>query len=291
MDTPRGILDGTGVGMRNNQDKEVYPGLLQLARYKIPLRQLTIAPIVTIGMDHPDTNWKDEETWKLRKDKARYLDRDVRFNGLGDAEDHRKCFDWEYVRTRLFLGHKFEGEHVDQRFPFYLKSFPAKPYKSHPLKQRAGWTDMTGESTHEWQDELLTPGLGTNEEVDLGSFKGKIPSYKAGVTLYLNPNWPKEKFLQLVKDQTNAIFGTLGSEKSALERKGYVFPQRDKSRPQTFWKKCLKALGHYRLLECVNLKEQFALEAYGKGAYSEEKVYRREIRKLLPELPCSWIKG
>ena len=41
-------------------------------------------------MKHPDSDWKDEETWNLRKDKIVYLDRDIRFNGLEDAEDHRK---------------------------------------------------------------------------------------------------------------------------------------------------------------------------------------------------------
>ena len=92
-------------------------------------------------MEHPNTDWKDEETWNLRKDKIGYLDRDIRFNGLGDAEDHRKCFEWEYIRTRMFFGHKLEGEHVDQMLPFYLKSFPEKPYKSHAPKQRASSFD------------------------------------------------------------------------------------------------------------------------------------------------------
>ena len=45
------------------------------------------------------------------------------------------------------------------------------------------------------------------------------------------------------------------------------------------------------MLECVNLKEQDVLEAYGKGAYAEEKVYRREIRDNLPDLPYSWINS
>ncbi|HAE12398.1 MAG TPA: hypothetical protein DCG39_12220 [Opitutae bacterium] len=242
-------------------------------------------------MKHPDSDWKDEETWNLRKDKIVYLDRDIRFNGLEDAEDHRKCFEWEYIRTRMFFGHKFEGEHVDQMFPFYLKSFPEKPYKSHAPKQRASWLDMAGENTHNWEDDLLTPFLGTNEEVDLGFYKGKLLSYKAGVTLHLNPNWSKEKFLRLVKAQSESIYGMLESEKKALELKGYVFPKKDKSRPKAYWRKRLKALGHYRLLECVNLKEQFVLEAYGKGAYLEERVYRREIVENLPDLPCSWIKA
>jgi len=242
-------------------------------------------------MEHPNSDWKDEETWKLCQDKIRYLDRDIRFNGLGDAEDHRKCFEWEYIRTRQFFGHKFEGEHVDQTFPFYLKSFPDKPYKSHSPKQRASWLGMTDVNTHNWEEDLLTPYLGSNEEVDLGFYKGKLPSYKAGVTLYLNPNWSKEKFLKLVKAQSKSIYSMLESEKKELATKGYVFPKKDKSRPKAYWQKKLKALGHYRLLECVNLKEQFALEAYGKGSYSGERVYRREIRNFLPELPCSWIAG
>ena len=116
-------------------------------------------------------------------------------------------------------------------------------------------------------------------------------SYKAGVTLYMNPNWSKEKFLKLVEAQSKSIYSMLESERKTLERKGYVFAKKDKSRPKAYWSKRLKALGHYRLLECVNLKEQDVLEAYGKGAYAEEKVYRREIRDNLPDLPYSWINS
>ena len=150
---------------------------------------------------------------------------------------------------------------------------------------------MTGVNTHNWEDDLLTPSLGTNKEEDWGFYKGKLLSYKAGVTLHLNPNWSKEKFLKLVEAQTESIYSMLESEKKALEREGYVFPKKEKSRPKAYWSKRLKALGHYRLLECVNLKEQYVLEAYGKGAYAEEKVYRREIVENLPDLPRSWIKA
>ena len=39
------------------------------------------------------------------------------------------------------------------------------------------------------------PDLGTNEEVDLGFYKGKILSTKVGVELYINPDWSKRSFL------------------------------------------------------------------------------------------------
>ena len=104
--------------------------------------QLSIVPILPIEMDHPNSSWKDEETWNLKKEKFRYLDRDIRFKGLGDAEDHRRCFEWEYVRTRHFLGHKFEVNHVHQIYPFYIKSFPKNAYKSHTPKQRTTWEDL-----------------------------------------------------------------------------------------------------------------------------------------------------
>ena len=240
-------------------------------------------------MDHPSKEWKDQQTWNLSKDKKRFLSRDIRFDGLGDADDHRKCFEWEYIRTRLFKGHSFEMESVKEMYPFYLGSFPSKAYKSHSSKVRKSWAGILGTNTKNWEDDLLVPYLGTNEEVDLGFYKGKLLGYKAGVTLYLNPNWSKEKFLNLVEKQTESIYSLLAVEKEALERKGYIFPKKEKSRPKSYWKKKLKALGHYRLLECVDLKERFAIETFGKDAYTEEKVYRREIRKLLPDLPCSWI--
>ena len=240
-------------------------------------------------MDHPSKEWKDEETWNLSKSKKRFLSRDIRFDDLGDSDDHRKCFEWEYIRTRLFKGDSFDTESVKEVYPFYLKSFPSKAYKSHSLKVRKSWADILDANTKNWEDELLIPFLGSNEEVDLGFCKDKLLSYKAGVTLYLNPNWSKEKFLKLIADQTNSIFSMLEDEKRALERLGYVFPSKDTSRPKSYWKKKLKALGHYRLIECVDLKEKFAIETYGKDAYYEEKVYRREIRELLSDLPYSWI--
>ena len=38
------------------------------------------------------------------------------------------------------------------------------------------------------------------------------------------------------------------------------------------------------------LDRKYVMEACGKGAYAEERVYRREIVENLPDLPCSWIK-
>ena len=242
-------------------------------------------------MNHPADDWKDDETFKLSKDKECFLDRDIRFANLGDAEDHRRCFEWEYVRTRIFKGQEFGDEIFKQMYPFYVKSFPDKPYKSHDPKQRATWVDVIGASNHDYAEELLMPDLGTNEEVDLGFYKGKIPSTKVGVELYINPDWSKKKFLDLVEKQATQIFDSAESEKKHLESQGYVFPKKDNTRPKSYWQKCLKALGHYRLLECVNLREQFVIEAYGRDAYSEEKIYRREIKNLLPDLPCSWINS
>ena len=52
--------------------------------------------------NHPYSGWKDEETWNLRKDKTRYLDRDIRFNGLGDAEDHEMLRVGVYPNADVF---------------------------------------------------------------------------------------------------------------------------------------------------------------------------------------------
>ena len=180
---------------------------------------------------------------------------------------------------------------IDQMFPFHLKSFPEKPYKSHDPKQRATWVDVIGTNYYDYADELLNPDLASNKEAELGINKLKIHSTKVGVELYINPDWSKKKFLDLVEKQTKQIFESAESEKERLQRKGYLFPKKDKTRPKSYWHKRLKVLGHYRLLECVILREQFVIEAYGRDAYSEEKIYRREIKNLLPDLPCSWINS
>ena len=93
-------------------------------------------------MDHPSKEWKDEETWNLSKSKKRFLSRDIRFDDLGVFDDHRKCFEWEYIRTRLFKGDSFDMESLKEVYPFYLKSFPSKAYKSHSLKVRKSWADI-----------------------------------------------------------------------------------------------------------------------------------------------------
>lgn len=242
-------------------------------------------------MNHPNSNWKDQETWKLKKEMTRFLDRDIRFSGLSDTDDYRKCFIWEYSRTRIFHGHQFNEQHIEKMFPHYVKTFPDKPYKSHSPKVRNSWKEMMWETGHDWEHDLLQPYLGTTEIIDLGFYKRKTPSLKVDVTLYINPHWPKQKLLKLVEQQSKRIYGTLESTKKTLQKKGYEFPEKKETRPKSYWKKNLKALGHYRLAECVNLKELYILDSYGKGAYSEEKIYRREIRKLLSDLPCSWIES
>ena len=239
-------------------------------------------------MDHPSKDWKDVKTQDLFKDKQRekILDHHIRFGGLikGDERDHEMCFLWEFNRTRIFMKQKVEGDGSDTIFPFYIDSFYEKPYMSHPPKERKAWKFVKYENTFNYEEDLLHPFLGTNEEVELGDFKGKLPTYKAPVTLYINPTWNKTKFRSLVSDQTDKIYRMLESKKQYLERRGYIFAPGDDTQPIRTWDKLLKALGHYRLYKCIGLEEHLVRHWYGDDSYIDEKTMRREIKDSLPNL-------
>jgi hypothetical protein len=240
---------------------------------------------MTILSNHPSSEWKD---WDSPSGlvEGKNLNRDIRFNGLisDDCKDHENCFLWEYNRTRIERGVEAEGEHLEISFPFYVKSFPDKPYESHASEQRRKWCMVKGTNSHDSYDNLFTEDLGTKEEVDIGSFKGKLPSSKAPVTLYLNPNWSKQKVRRLVKEQMDAIFNMLNSRKRLLERDGYVFKVKSKSRPMSYWKTRLKLLGHYRLNECVGLSWLNTMKAFGEKPYEVDAKYRTLVKALLPHL-------
>ena len=238
---------------------------------------------MTILSNHPSSEWKD---WDSSSGlvEGKNLNRDIRFNGLipDDCDDHEKCFLWEYNRTRIAMGVGAEEENLDMLFPFYVESFPDEPYESHASEQRREW--CTVKDCHDSPDKLFVEDLGTKEEVDIGSFKGKLPSSKAPVTLYLNPNWSKQKVRRLVKEQMDAIFNMLNSRKRLLEEDGYVFEVKSKSRPMSYWKTRLKLLGHYRLNECVGLSWLNTMKAFGEKPYEVDAKYRTLVKALLPHL-------
>ena len=258
-------------------------------------------------MDHPSKEWKDRKTQDLltEKQNKKILDYHIRFKGLiqGDERDHEMCFLWEYNRTRVFMKEKLDFADSNITFPFYIENFYEKPYRSYPPKQRRAWELIKGENTFNYEEDLLHPFLGTTKELDLATIDGilakkddkvsldpkrKLDSYKAPVTLYINPTWNKTKFLSLVRDQTDRIYNMLESEKQNLEKRGYVFAPGDDTQPIRTWDKRLKALGHYRLLKCVGLDEHLVRHWYGDDSYIDEKTMNREIMRSLPHLKKSF---
>lgn len=237
-------------------------------------------------MNHPCKDWHDSKKRDLKSSKRSnaILDKNIRFKGLsnGDERDFEMCFLWEYDRTRKFLGKKIEDESMPELFPYYVDSFPDKPYLSHSLKVRQSWRFVKEASTFNHEEDLLHPFLGTNEEVDLGFMKGKLQSYKVPLTLYINPSWNKTKFRTLVREQTDNIYKALESEKRYYERNGYEFAPSHDFQPIRHWSRMLKALGHYRLFKCVGLDEDRVRYWYGDDCYMDDKTIKRELRKSLP---------
>jgi hypothetical protein len=243
---------------------------------------------MTILSNHPSSEWKD---WDSPSGlvEGKNLNRDIRFNGLipDDCNDHENCFLWEYNRTRIVMGVEAEEENLDMLFPFYVESFPDKPYESHASEQRREWCTVKDANPDDYHDDLFVEALGTIEEVDIDLFKGKFPSSKAPVTLHLNPNWSKQKVRSLVNEQMDAIFSMLNSSKRLLERCGYVFEAKSNSRPMNKWKTKLKLLGHYRLNECVGLSWLNTMKAFGEKPYEVDAKYRTSVKALLPHLPLN----
>jgi hypothetical protein len=237
-------------------------------------------------MNHPCKDWHDTRTYDLKKEKQAHLilDKQIRFKGLtkGDERDHEMCFQWEFNRTRKFLDQTIEDEKNHDLFPFYIDSFPDKPYLSHSPKIRSTWRFIKEENTFNYEEDLLHPFLGTNEEVDLGFMKGKLLSYKVPLTLHINPSWNKTKFRSLVREQTDNIYRALESEKKYYEGKGYIFALPDNTQPIRYWSRMLKALGHFRLLKCVGLDEDRVRHWYGEDCYDDEQTIKREIKRSLP---------
>lgn len=237
-------------------------------------------------MNHPSSDWNDPKKRDLKKGKQSdsILDKNIRFKGLinGDEKDFEMCFRWEYDRTRMFLGLNTKDEKIPDIFPYYVDSFPDKPYLSHSPKERQTWRFAKNENTFNYEEDLLHPFLGTNEEVDLGFMKGKLLSYKVPLTLYINPSWNKTKFRTLIREQTENIYRALESEKRYYERKGYEFAPSYDFQPIRHWSRMLKAIGHYRLLKCVGLDEERVRHWYGDDCYIDDKTIKRELRKSLP---------
>ena len=232
-------------------------------------------------MDHPNSDWIDWEKYNVKSDYD--LDLHIRFRGLKarDADDHEKCLRWEINRTRLFKDNTFKPSNPIW-FPFYVGSFPEKPYLAHDYKTRSEWTYFEG--VKDDTEDLFKEDHGTNYEVDMGFYKGKIHRERVSVSLNIDPRWNLEKLISLVRKQSGEVFNRVEKGKLELEKDGFVFLKKhgDPKSISTL-KRNLKALSHYRIGECMTLgwsKERF-MKIFGAGTYGTEKSYRENILKYV----------
>ena len=232
-------------------------------------------------MNHPCKDWIDFETFEVRKEYD--LDMHIRFKGLKqrDSDDYEKCLRWEFNRSKIFKGETCEHSGTIW-FPFYVSSFPEKPYLSHDYETRSSWPYFEGVADD--SDDLFKEDHGTNYEVDLGFYKGKIFRERVPITLQIDPRWNSEKLISLIRKQSRAIFEKVELGKKEIENEGYPFYEKTKEfKPISTLKKNLKALGHYRIGECMNLgwKLNRFEKIYGKDTYKTEKIYREKILKYV----------
>ena len=252
-------------------------------------------------MNHPNEEWSEYDIGDrfckvLKQDLP--IDRDIRFEGLTphSLEDYRKCFIWEYCRTRIFKGEKLESN--KDFFPFYVTTFPEKAYldDSHSNEIRDKWELLQIDvSTHEHNNNLLIESLGTTDEINV-SLKTfnideniKIPSEKVPITLHINPNWSRSKMKLLFCEQIEAIANSIGSRKKIFEELGHDFIDPQQKHEMKTLKSDLKLLGHYRLSECVNLSDPNFRDFYGFGKLKSERKFRELCFKRLKHLPLEKI--
>jgi len=236
-------------------------------------------------MDHPSKEWIDWENYDVRSEYN--LDIHVRFNGLKlkDADDHEKCLRWEFNRTRLFEDDSFKAQNPIF-FPFYVSSFPEIPYLEHDYKTRSDWNYFEG--IEDDSEDLFIhdeKDSATTYEIDMGFFKGKIRKARVPVTLKIDPRWSSEELIEIIRKQSEVIFAKVDFKKKEYESQGYEFFEKPQkiARPISTLKKILKALGHYRIGECMQLGwtlERFK-KIYGESTYYTEKIYRESILKYI----------
>lgn len=232
-------------------------------------------------MDHPSKDWKDPKTGELlvSKHRAKILNHFFRFNSLVDEADHFKCLFWEKLRTEVFLKIK--------KNPFRKSDHLDRPYLSYTYRERKKWS-FYGDQKE--LDNLLTPHLGSNEEIEIGgsddglNFVCHTPTLKVPVELFIHPNWTENHLNYLFKKQVRQVLQKSKAEQKKLQKQGYVFLELPQNNPVKRLRKRLKALGHFRLLYCVKLSEDVVRKHYGGDAYSDEKTMKRAIKECLPKL-------
>ena len=253
------------------------------------MRQLTIVPIVTIEMDHPSEDWKDENTYpvELKAGLRKEMQKHIHFNRLKDDYDHMACFFWEYHRTVAYLNIEYPAEYSGREnfFPFTENSFPDTPYLSHRLVQRRKWFSQLGGGGINYEEDLLTPFGESDHEIEVDGEKIVFPIFNVPLNLHVNPNWKLEKFLALVREQWGNLENELNSQVEILKSKGHTVVDNVSNRPIVFWKKCLKLLGCYRLYHCVGLSWPMTRSEYGLKDKASEDRFRTDLKKNLSLLP------
>jgi len=166
-------------------------------------------PIVTIEMDHPSEDWKDENTYpvELKAGLRKEMQKHIHFKRLKDDYDHMACFFWEYHRTVAYLNIEYPAEYSGREnfFPFTENSFPDTPYLSHRLVQRRKWFSQLGGGGINYEEDLLTPFGESDHEIEVDGEKIVFPIFNVPLNLHVNPNWKLEKFLALVRVDRGSI--------------------------------------------------------------------------------------
>jgi len=237
------------------------------------LRQLTIAPIVPIEMDHPSTKWLHPEHFpvKLHPSFRDKIGEHICFDGISGEVEAMLCFIWEYQRTILYLGvdDVAYGEAGKESFLFQRSSFPQKSYLSHSKQIRARFVAT--------QTSII------NEKYNFFS----PADNKIALTIHLNPNLGVTRLVELVKSQWKSLDQEISKKVISLKGKGLVIPGPKRVHMIKHWKKKLRLLGCYRLNQCVGLNWINTRNEYGLKNNASEKRFRSDCRENLSELPLA----
>jgi len=194
-------------------------------------------------MNHPAEDWKDDTTfpWLLKKEKQRFVDRDIRFKGITerDSEDYWRCLRWELFRTIAFCDKMPPTFDSKREFPFYVSSFPKRSYLSHKYEVRRKWERFVGQTEYNEDERLLSAfGMDTNIQEYYPNFideDGNIHTSsqlshlrslrrKLGLELFINPNWSQDKLKNLFEGQIKEIYAEIQSKKKLLEKSQKIIP-------------------------------------------------------------------
>ena len=237
------------------------------------MRQLTIAPIVPIEMDHPSTKWQHPEHFpvKLHPNFRGKIGEHICFEGISGEVEAMLCFIWEYQRTihYLRLDNVTDGVVGKESFLFQQSSFPKKSYLSHSKQIRAKFVAT--------QTALM------NEKYNLFS----PADDKIALTIHLNPNLGVTKLVELVKSQWKSLGQELSKKAISQKGKGHVIPGPKRVHMIKHWKKSLRLLGCYRLNQCVGLNWANTRKEYGLKDNASEQRFRSDCREKLSELPLA----